>query len=479
MTLRSAAFVFPMLSALLAICLGPSTAALAETPAGYSSEELSSEEDPLRVTGGVDAKTCAWPTVVYLKTAFPGKPGSYAQCTGTLVHPEIILYAAHCGKAVEVVFGENRVKGQKLVQADFAKNEVNPRYKKVTDQAIDWAYIRLKKPLTGVPMTPIAAGCELAKLQKNRGAVTFVGFSPNNSKQASAVKLRWANTRIKNVSTGQVTAGGARVTACGGDSGGPLMAQLEDGSWRTIGIASTLAGGCGSSNGYNTYSMVRRSLVDWVSKRSGIDITPCYDLSGKPTPSVECDKWMAFKGDPKSPKGTRPNKCNEADKVFAKDACGVPDSGKSEDDSSSGDTGSTSSDKDSDSSTSSGGDSSESSTEDKSSEDKSSEDTSSDDTTESSSEEKSSEEEPSSEDSSEAPGDDESSSEKDSESDSEDDDADDSSSDEDDEPKQKDKGKVVIRNRGCSVGFESGSSGGLLALAGLAWVFIRRKERRS
>lgn len=207
---------------------------------------------------------------------------------------------------------------------------MNPRYRGVNDQAIDWAYVVLKEPITDVPLIPMAAGCERSMLAKQGAQVYFSGFSPNESKVKSMTKLRWAKTSVRRLRRGSIEAGGRRVTACGGDSGGPLLARVPDGSWRTIGIASTLANGCGKANGYNTYALVGKDMTAWIERETGVDVTPCADEEGKPTPSLECDKLMAYSESPDNPTGTRKNTCSEAKTLPAKDACEVPDSGESE-----------------------------------------------------------------------------------------------------------------------------------------------------
>src|SRR5439155_22981093 len=69
----------------------------------------------------------------------------------------------------------------------------------------------------------------------------------------------------------QVGKGGV---ACPGDSGGPLLVQMPDTSWRTIGIASTIVpdsvpNPCGSPDTWNDYSRVRRAMVEWIETASG------------------------------------------------------------------------------------------------------------------------------------------------------------------------------------------------------------------
>lgn len=307
--------------------------ATAITPVGTSRANRDDGTPESRVTGGSEAVPCAYPSVLLLNTELgsPSNPQK-ASCTGTLVHPRVILYAAHCGRVTAAMFTETRTtpKRRTLTEADIAKQQVNPRYKNAKSQAIDWAYVVLKEPITDVPTIPIAAGCERAMLQKRGAEVYFSGFSPNESKEPSATMLRWAQTSIRSLGRDKVDVGGRRVTACGGDSGGPLLAKAPDGSWRSLGIASTLTGGCGTARGFNTYALVGRSMTAWVERESGIDITPCYDDAGQPTPSLACDKLMAYAGDPKDPQGTREKTCAEAKRLPAKDACNVPDSGESD-----------------------------------------------------------------------------------------------------------------------------------------------------
>jgi hypothetical protein len=76
---------------------------------------------------------------------------------------------------------------------------------------------------------------------------------------------------------------------CSGDSGGPAFVQLDDGSWRTFGIASTVVGDCG---GYGAHSMLA-GAVAWIEWDSGIDITPCHAADGSWAPGPACTNAYA------------------------------------------------------------------------------------------------------------------------------------------------------------------------------------------
>lgn len=284
------------------------------------------------VTGGQEAKACAWPSVPALGVKLKGQASSGA-CTGTLVHPRVVIFAAHCQVVEKVMFGPDPRASNTTTYTEVVKQGTNPRYLGAGSIAQDFGYAVLKEPVKGFPITPIAQGCELAALQKQGTKVNFVGFSRNNQSSNPPLQ-RWANSTVTRVGGGVIDSGGQGVTGCPGDSGGPLMAQLPDGSWRTIGITSEIYpdhNACGKANGYNRFSQIRQALIDWVEKESGVDITPCFDNQGQPTPSEACDAFMAYAGDPSAPKGTQANACQEASTIWAGGFCEVPKHGPDED----------------------------------------------------------------------------------------------------------------------------------------------------
>lgn len=286
------------------------------------------------VVGGQNAKECAWPAVFFIKTK--AKTGE-GMCTATLVHPRVLLYAAHCGVVLHARIGEDIIAPTKVLEAeDIESSQAYPDYQWLVDVEHDWAYAVLKEPILDIPIVPVAHGCEYDQLVKAGKEVHLVGFSPNKrSNEANPepkegnYPLRWATSKVGSVSQkGRLTTGGNGVHGCGGDSGGPLMSRLPDGSWRTIGITSTLTGKCREQNAYASYSHVRKEMIAWVEKESGFDITPCYDLDGKPTPSPACDIARAYADSPNAPKGTRDKNCSQASTVLVREACKVPESGE-------------------------------------------------------------------------------------------------------------------------------------------------------
>src|SRR5688572_29839466 len=81
--------------------------------------EVGIDQDPA-IYGGAAVTPCGWPTAVFL--SFGG-----SACSGTLVHPDIVITAAHCpgssgGVQATVGFGEGQGGGARQVGATCYAN---------------------------------------------------------------------------------------------------------------------------------------------------------------------------------------------------------------------------------------------------------------------------------------------------------------------------------------------------------------------
>jgi hypothetical protein len=285
------------------------------------------------IVGGDDASGCALPAVAALATAEEGAMTAAYLCTGTLVHPRVMVYAAHCEHLLYATFGPT---GEGGVYSNILKTGVNPTYNPSSPAAgekIDWAYAVFEEDISNVPVIPLAAGCELDYLQQVGNDVTLAGFSPNlapaprlTARGAQVLTFdtsvqRFAASTISGIESGVIQAGGFGIHACGGDSGGPLLAQLPDGTWRTIGITSTIYGSCNTDAAYNHWSQVRAEMIEWLETETEIDLTPCFDDSGVYVESSECDDFMVYAGDPTDPVGLWSSSCANAPKGWAGEHC--------------------------------------------------------------------------------------------------------------------------------------------------------------
>jgi hypothetical protein len=223
------------------------------------------------IVGGQTATTCQWPTTVLL-----------SGCTGTLVHPQIITTAAHCGTNHRMAtFGETNGSPARRVAIESCKvfqGENGP-------DATDFAFCKLRTPVTDVPIIPPLMGCEVDALKVGT-KVIVAGFGDNNDRNGGFGTKRWVETTVNRLDTGRgAQIGGMGKAPCYGDSGGPAFVQLADGSWRAFGIDS--AGLADSCDAGDIMAMIWKA-VPWIEKESGIDITPCHDADGKWNPGPDC-----------------------------------------------------------------------------------------------------------------------------------------------------------------------------------------------
>ena len=254
------------------------------------------------IVGGAPAALCQWPSAVLLFD-------EGLLCTGTLVHPRIVLYAAHCGvDFTRVEFGERLGTG-------YVADVTECRRATTADRVgpMDHAYCELARPVDGVPIAPVLFGCEADILIPGR-EVTIVGFGENESEQAGV--KRAAVTTFDGTDGGMLVIGSDGVSPSYGDSGGPAFVRLDDGTWRAFGIVSG-----GNGPGMPSYYVDMRNAAAWVESQSGHDLTPCHSATGTWQPGYECG---GFAIDPTAG-GSWDEQCGGPDAVSGRSStCGPP-----------------------------------------------------------------------------------------------------------------------------------------------------------
>ena len=225
------------------------------------------------IYGGENTLTCEWPSAVEV-----------GGCTGTLVHPEVVIYAGHCGGNVgQVFFGESVYSGGgRSVGTQFCTTK--PGWS--PGAGTDFAVCKLAQPVTDVQITPILMGCETEVLEPGR-EVVLVGFGQTET-GGSGVKKEVVTT-LDHVANNEAFLGGGGLAPCYGDSGGPAFVKLPaaegyDDTWRVFGVTSHGDQQCGGG-GY--YGMMHNA-IDWFESETGVDITPCHDADGTWNPGPDC-----------------------------------------------------------------------------------------------------------------------------------------------------------------------------------------------
>ncbi|HWB73475.1 MAG TPA: trypsin-like serine protease [Nannocystaceae bacterium] len=240
--------------------------------------------DPDRIVGGTDVAVCDFPASVFI-----GSWGGF-HCTASLVHPRVIITAAHCIGGIEMIgFGEDVWSPAITVATESCAAHPDYDY-----YGIDLGVCTLAEDAPAVAMVPALMGCEADELTPGH-EIVLAGFGQDDeaSGGGGGVKRTTTNTvDAISLEYNEAYLLGNYSGSCYGDSGGPAYVQLADGSWRVFAAVSgphpnAPPLGCGYGG---TYELIWPKM-DWIEEWSGYDVTPCFDADGTWNPDERCTEF--------------------------------------------------------------------------------------------------------------------------------------------------------------------------------------------
>jgi len=239
-----------------------------------------SDDPSISIVNGRPAPQCGWPWQIHL-----------GGCGGTLIAPDWVLSASHCGSPRTAYAGlHNRSNTREGQQRTVTRTIFHPQYRSPKQFSNDLALLKLDRPFdlndcvntACLPATEPAVG--------KKCWITGWGNLRNQGSRPSI--LQEASTDIHSQSTCSSSMGsnmvsddmvcvlgtfnGQQTSACNGDSGGPLVCE-EGGRWFVQGATSWGR----SCQGYSIYNRAAYNQA-WITQTTGV--TPPGTPSPTPRP---------------------------------------------------------------------------------------------------------------------------------------------------------------------------------------------------
>jgi len=236
----SAGYTLCMPSVLASILLLPLSAAASPATLGVQHQEPTTEAGPTSrgpqgIVGGEPAAPDAFPSVVALYTR-----NNNFGCTGTLIAPDLVLTAGHCGLSMAGVLAGTHDLTSGGTWYEIQDVWVHPDYASTFDIAV----YQLSEPVQGIEPAPLLLDCDARDLLVEGADTYIVGFGdidtfatqPTDLLHAAVATIRdpYCTDPAKSCNLevspgGELIAGGDGIDTCNGDSGGPLFVETAAG----------------------------------------------------------------------------------------------------------------------------------------------------------------------------------------------------------------------------------------------------------
>jgi hypothetical protein len=173
------------------------------------------------------------------------------KCSGTLLGPTLVGFAAHCGEPSTV--------SNEFDSVSVRLCKIHPDW---TWSGLDFGACLLERPLAGAEAIPIVSECDVGTVRVGDGVMLA---SYGIDEQGEFGQLRTASGVVVGSHGDEFTVQGPELGACGGDSGSPAYRSDtgEPGKVeRVVGLLSASTPGCGANEELHYVSLP--PLLPWI-----------------------------------------------------------------------------------------------------------------------------------------------------------------------------------------------------------------------
>ncbi len=214
-------------------------------------------------------------------------------CSGTLIHPYLVLTATHCvnkmrAEKISIHVGNGKINHLNLYPVStvfsYLKTDSDFYLRTENNEKImnDIAIMVLKQPIMNVePVRLIKSNRELMSLSPKESMVV-IGFGQDENgiggiKRFGLAKLNSVDPKANRVNIDFSIDTNTFSTAYFGDSGGPLLSHGKSGTYQ-VGVTSRIQYETPKTRGVVKYTLAHKYLC-WIESKTKINLEHSFDCS--------------------------------------------------------------------------------------------------------------------------------------------------------------------------------------------------------